>query len=93
MTSRRSSLETNMALDDKTYSKQTIDIIFKIATIFLIPLCVFFWSELKDLRDREYSFVTQAQLNDVEKRITDNVGVRIDSLDKKLDILIERQQK
>lgn len=66
-------------------------ILLMVAVPLVGGVLTFVWSEIKDLRrrvdDLQREQVTQQQLVEVERRIQDTVGVRMDDLHRKLDML------
>lgn len=71
----------------------TFEALLKACIPVLIAVVGVLWSEIKDIRDRQVNYVTQEQLLETERRINDSVAKQIGPIDKKLDILIDREMR
>ena len=69
-----------------------VTILMMVAVPLVGGVVTFLWTEIKDQRKRTDTLqreqVTQQQVMEVERRIQDTVGVRMDDLHRKLDMLI-----
>lgn len=69
-----------------------VTILMMVAVPLVGGVVTFLWTEIKDQRKRtdelQREQVTQQQLMEVERRIQDTVGTRMDDLHRKLDMLI-----
>ena len=69
-----------------------VTILMMVAVPLVGGVVTFLWKEIKDQRKRTDTLqreqVTQQQVMEVERRIQDTVGVRMDDLHRKLDMLI-----
>ena len=72
---------------------QDVLTIISIAITLLGFVVGFLWTEIKDQRNRIDAFqresATQAQLIEVERRIMDSLGRRMEGIETKLDMLLQ----
>lgn len=72
---------------------QDVLTVISIAITLLGFVVGFLWTEIKDQRNRIDEFqreaATQAQLIEVERRIMDSLGRRMEGIETKLDMLLQ----